>query len=745
MATFGRIRAVCILSVIAVFIRQASTNELDKFHFIRIPCETKCECYSWIAMNANASQTYDRFTVNCIGWKFGFLQGLTLPPIKNDSLYKELNYELNARSFKMNTTEQEHENLVLRGRNITYVSYKTFNLYSIRLLHHIDLNFNMIEELHANTFTFQSNLKAISIANNKIDRIARYAFRNLDKLEWLNLSHNSLKTLNFDMLHNVPSLRILDFSYNRLKTLPQTWTNVHTLEVLDLSYNKLCNLPWKNLSQLSFLKELGLRGNPWKCTCQMKDILSINRSLLVGSQAACQLPHRLRGVLLEDLNWDTFSYCSIDTESEEDIELVELWLPVVFYVVITNPYVIMWVCNTRMTLMTVCYFTSMKLVEYNPRKPRKLRKVGQIIYNVKNINWHGNTFEGMLRDGRKALIKIYPVNIPISAIEELNMHFYLSDLDRPHRNIIQYICFEQDTRFTYVAFEHCVGDLVTAVMKGELGFGVDQRKYFVQLASAISFLHENGIQHCNISPQNILCKKTLNGLSLVISDFKRHRRDTNCGDDRIGRRSRSEDMFRLGYVFYFMLTREKLLGKKRSILDPEYFQSALHRHFCEEQHIASMATNLVFKMICPNPLNRIKAHELKEQPFLWSNKKRMRFFRRIGNLMQDKDDPNVIRFKKELEKGASKIFVGNWMNKLDRVVQSDLKGFKSAKKEVCGLLRVIRNKIEHFEDIRSLELREIYSDSPDGVVEYYMKCFPDLVPYAHSILEESRLLTIQKN
>jgi hypothetical protein len=317
MAIFERILSVSILSITIIsllFIYRTSTEKLDEFDLERIPCETECECYGWMP-NRSASKTYEKFTVNCIGWKHGFLQGLTLPPIQSgtvDFVHKDNDwgfpYKLNRGSFETDPMEQQVKSLVLRGRNITHVSYKTFNVYSIRLLHHVDLSSNMIEEVYSNTFTFQSNLKSISVANNNIRRVGRHAFKNLRQLEQLNLSQNSLKEIHFNILRNVPSLKILDLSHNMLKTLPQTLKNVPNLNNLDLSNNRFRNLPWDNLSQLPFLKELGLRGNPWKCDCQMKGILKVNRSLLVGSQAACQF---VRGTLLEDLNLDTFSYCPV--------------------------------------------------------------------------------------------------------------------------------------------------------------------------------------------------------------------------------------------------------------------------------------------------------------------------------------------------------------------------------------------------------------------------------------------------
>jgi hypothetical protein len=88
---------------------------------------------------------------------------------------------------------------------------------------------------------------------------------------------------------------------------------------------------------------------------------------------------------------------------------------------------------------------------------------------------------------------------------------------------------------------------------------------------------------------------------------------------------------------------------------------------------------------------------------------------------------NVTSFKEKLEEDASAIIDGNWLKKLHPVARSDVKSYDGDK--ICSLLQVIRNKIEHFEQIRNMELRKIYLGSPDGVVEYFTGLFPKLVPF----------------
>ena len=59
------------------------------------------------------------------------------------------------------------------------------------------------------------------------------------------------------------------------------------------------------------------------------------------------------------------------------------------------------------------------------------------------------------------------------------------------------------------------------------------------------------------------------------------------------------------------------------------------------------------------------------------------------------------------------------------------------KTQLCGLLRVIRNKIEHFQKLGQ-ELKTIYNGSPEGVIYYYNNCFPKLLIYTYRALQEVR-------
>ena len=714
--------------------------------------------------------------MNCTGMKFGLFQGLSIPsplPFNTTDLLVTdyMLGTLSIKSFDNNAFPLNPQliSLVLHSCHIRYVSHETFYANSLQSLHHVDLNYNMIEKLHEDTFSFLSDVKSISVAHNYIQKVGRHTFRNLYQVKVINISHNWLKELDLGVFYRVPSLEVLDLSHNWLETLP-----------------------WENMSQLLSLKVLGLKDNPWNCSCQMKGILKLNRSLLNGTQATCQHPQQLNGTLLEDLKFDAFSSC-IATKQHFEITYI---ITTLFCIILTPLsmyyYYISYSKQSEKPFKTQVEKPSKteaeKPSETQVEKPSKMqveepsepllekpsktqadtpsdhKQIGQIGYNI-NDALSRYVYRGELSDGRKVAIKKH--DRMIKACKELRLLIHLSEEARPHPNIIRYLCVEHDTEFTYLALELCDGDLMTAVMEQISGFHdiVDPQNYFLQLSSGICFLHKEGIQHRDIKPQNILWKRTVDGIALVISDFDMgHFCKEKSSHQMYGTigwsapelyllketRSNAVDIFSLGCVFYFILTKGHPFGeisspaeRQQNIISPEYKVSldALYEHFNHSMHLTAMAEDLIHRMICSNASDRIEGYKIMKHPFLLKKEEMANFLTKIGDYVDELDDPKVTDFKDKLKENSDIVFEGKWLDKLDKYAKSDLSGFSKPGKadNICFLLRAVRNKIVHFRKLRKMELRDTYLKSEFGVIEYYTKLFPKLVTYTYDVLERSEI------
>jgi serine/threonine-protein kinase/endoribonuclease IRE1 len=285
------------------------------------------------------------------------------------------------------------------------------------------------------------------------------------------------------------------------------------------------------------------------------------------------------------------------------------------------------------------------------------RNVGEISYNPDDpLDQRGTVYKGGLKDGQEAAIKKHR---KVEIRKELEIFLLLKKQSRPHPNIIQYLYVEHDSNFTYLALELCEGNLMTAVID-------DPLNCISQLTSAVCFLHDKNIQHRDIKPQNILWKKTADGIVLILSDFDLSKlseepssHKVKCGTrgwsapELWGQniRSTAVDIFSLGCVFHFILTEGHPFGAisdpkecQDNIMSPEYKPTLveLYEHYSEhEEHEASMAEDLIRRMICSNAADRIQSGKIKEHPFLWSKMKMRNFFIRLGNYVKDKDDRNI--------------------------------------------------------------------------------------------------------
>ena len=392
-------------------------------------------------------------------------------------------------------------------------------------------------------------------------------------------------------------------------------------------------------------------------------------------------------------------------------------------------------------------------------KPGNIKVVGQIEFDFRNPI-SPNIIRGrIIRDSRHAAIKRLP-KLSKESCNELRILLRMANKG-PANNVIQYLWFEEEYMFTYIALELCEGDLAKAVTDRvkEVTPYLTPQHCLLQITQGLSYVPQQKIPHRDIKPQNILWKYS--GVSrqvrFVISDFDLGLCSNESSSHKSmygtlgwtapelwssteGERTFAVDIFSLGCVFYYVLT---MAGHPfGSITDPSTCQhniseGSLSESFeigmdeCCSAFVMSLATDVIRKMIQCKGSDRPEACAILKHPLLETV---VTFFHDMGNYMED-SSPNLTHLKVMLEKNAATVFEGSWMEKLEKPVRKDVQGFKKQCREICGLLRVVRNKIEHVRYLGE-EVKRTYRGSPEGVVQYYNKHFPRLLLYAYCTEQE---------
>ena len=116
-----------------------------------------------------------------------------------------------------------------------------------------------INEIEADTFHDQPQLKRVRLPFNKLSILNSQMFQHLNSLEELNLESNSISQIESDSFDHLNKLQVLKLNSNKLSSLPNSrlFYELNKLVELDLSSNQLDYLNedlFKGLDSLQILK-----------------------------------------------------------------------------------------------------------------------------------------------------------------------------------------------------------------------------------------------------------------------------------------------------------------------------------------------------------------------------------------------------------------------------------------------------------------------------------------------------------
>lgn len=200
-------------------------------------------------------------------------------------------------------------------------------------------------------------------------------------------------------------------------------------------------------------------------------------------------------------------------------------------------------------------------------------------------------------------------------------------------------------------------------------------------------------------------------------------------------KSKTIDIFSLGCVFYYVLTKGKHPYGEQISRQSNIFENRANLDDLKEEE-KLVQYNLVEKMLSHNPKERPIIETVLKHPFFWKENKQLQFFLCVSDRIESEAPDSPIM--KALESNKLDVVKGDWKRHISIELQTDLKKFRSYKgTSVKDLLRALRNKRHHYRELDE-DLQKSLGAIPDEFCRYFTSRFPRLLIHSYIAMQDQK-------
>ncbi|GMG32129.1 unnamed protein product [Ambrosiozyma monospora] len=211
---------------------------------------------------------------------------------------------------------------------------------------------------------------------------------------------------------------------------------------------------------------------------------------------------------------------------------------------------------------------------------------------------------------------------------------------------------------------------------------------------------------------------------------------SSLSNDHNRRLTRSIDIFSAGCVFYYVLSNGCHPFGDRYLREGNIIRGQYNLDQLNSLPDRFEARDLISKMISHEPSKRPDMALIMKHPYFWTVEKKLEFLLKVSDRfeVERRDPPSDTLLL--LEAIAPRVIGSKgWVPKFDSVFMDNLGKYRKYNSmKIMDLLRALRNKYHHFQDLPEVLAKQM-GPLPDGFYWFFVGKFPNMLMETYKLIE----------